>query len=162
MNLTSSPPPDPGKQNQPLKSAAGGDQAIVDQNLPLGGENLLNTQESVYYSFYSRLYESVGPLWQSKIRAVPYHRKVPPGEYTTVVDVVFDRAGYLIAIKRLQSSGIEDFDQVAENSWKKIGRFPNPPTGLLNAEGEVHTGWSFTVRVEDGFRLQYLPPERSY
>lgn len=149
-------------QASPAHSQRGADQAIHDRRLPVGNENLLNTEESVYYAFYSRLYEAIGPIWQSRIREVPYMRRVQLGEYTTNVDVVFDREGNLIEIRYLKSSGIREFDQAVETSWRKISRFPNPPKGLLNELGHVHTGWNFTVQVGQGFNLDLLPPERTY
>jgi hypothetical protein len=78
------------------------------------------------------------------------------------VDVIFDPDGNLVGVRRIQSSGIDDFDLAVDESWKKVGRFPNPPKGLLGAENQVHTGWTFTVQVGDGFNMNYLPPERNY
>ncbi|MEK7690119.1 MAG: TonB C-terminal domain-containing protein, partial [Bdellovibrionota bacterium] len=140
----------------------GGDQAIMDRTLPEGSENLLKAQESVFYSFYSRLYEAIAPIWQSRIREVPRSRKIQAGEYNTVVEVVFDRQGNLIAIRHLEDSGIPEFDTAVDTAWKSVGRFPNPPKGLTNAQGRVHTGWTFSVHVGDGFQVQFLPPERNY
>ncbi|MGK5083317.1 TonB C-terminal domain-containing protein [Bdellovibrionota bacterium FG-1] len=140
----------------------GGDQAISDRDLPEGSENLLNAQESVYYSFYSRLYEAIGPIWQRAVRQASRTRRLQQGEYSTQLDVVFDREGNLVAIHQLRSSGVADFDKSASTSWHAVGRFPNPPTGLLNENGEVHTGWTFTVQVNQGLNLDYLPPERVY
>jgi hypothetical protein len=78
------------------------------------------------------------------------------------VDVVFDRDGNLIAVQQLATSGILEFDQAAATARKAIGRFPNPPSGLLNEEGQVHTGWTFTVQLGQGSALEYLPPEQVY
>lgn len=139
-----------------------GAQSIRDPNLPEGSENLLNAQESVYYSFYSRLYEAIGPVWQSKIRQAARSRRLQPGEYTTSIDVVFDKDGNLVAINQLNGSGIDEFDKAASSAWHSIGRFPNPPSGLLNEEGQVHTGWTFTVQLNQGMNLESLPPERVY
>ena len=140
----------------------GGDQAIREKDLPEGAENLLNTKESVFYTFYARLYEAIGPIWQSRIRTIGYRKQVRPGEYSTVVDVVLDREGNLLQIRRMQSSGIDEFDGAVDSSWRKISRFPNPPTGLIEADGNVHTGWTFTVNVGQGMGVEYLPPERVY
>jgi hypothetical protein len=144
-------------ENQP----SGGEQYVKDPNLPEGSENLLNSQESVFYSFYARLYEAIAPIWQSRLHEIP-PRKILEGDYTTVVDVVFDREGGLIEVQRNHGSGIEEFDQAVQDAWHRVGRFPNPPQGLLDAQGQVHTGWSFTVRIKGGFPLDFLPPERSY
>lgn len=139
----------------------GGQQYVEDRELPLGGENLLNAQESVYYSFYARLYEAIGPLWESRVREASGAMRLAAGDYTTVADVVFDSDGSLREVRILRSSQIPAFDDAARTSWQRIGRFPNPPSALVNARGEVHTGWTFTVKVGGG-GFQYLPPERVY
>lgn len=147
-------------RSQPANPPPGGEQAILDDALPEGSQNLLNTQESIYYSFYARLYEAIGPIWQSRINEVSHYRRVRPGDYSTYVDVVLDREGNLLEIRMLQSSGVREFDLAVDSSWRKIARFPNPPHGLLDAYEQVHTAWTFTVRVAQGFGLEYLPPER--
>jgi len=140
----------------------GGDQALLEKDLPQGSENLLSSEQSVFYSFYSRLYQAVGPVWQSRIRQVPYSRRIPSGEYVTQVEVLLDRGGRLVDIRYIKSSGITDFDQAVDSAWKRIGKFPNPPSGLIESDGLVHTGWTFTVNVGSNFNVDYLPPERNY
>ncbi len=166
------PAPSTGSQaqapTQPRRPVArsgdeGGHQYIKDPKALEGSENILNAQESVFYSFYARLYEAIGPIWQSKIREGAFRRgKLAAGNYTTQLDVVFDKQGNLVGIRQLQGSGIPEFDQAATLSWKQIGRFPNPPTGLLNEQEQVHTGWTFTVQVNQGMNFESLPPERVY
>jgi TonB family protein len=157
--------PDPPEKVTEPRARSGndaGDQAVLDRTLPQGSENLLNAEESVFYSFYSRMYEAIAPIWQSRVREVTPTTRILPGDYTTVVDVVLDREGNLIAVRQIQSSGVAVLDQAVENSWHKTGHFPNPPKELLNKQGEVHTGWTFTVQLSQGSGLQYVPPERVY
>jgi TonB family protein len=168
-NLGVKLPAAPRRSPPPRQAAAAsnsgdeaGSQAIRDPSLPEGSENLLNAQESVYYSFYSRLYEAIGPVWQSKVRTAARMRRLQPGEYTTHVDVVLDANGNLVGVQQLSSSGIPEFDQAADSAWRRIGRFPNPPTDLLDEKGQIHTGWTFTVQLNQGMNLDYLPPERTY
>lgn len=144
----------------PSESARAADQSILEKELPYGAENMLNTEQNIYYSFYARLYQSIAPIWQSKIREVPQSRSVPPGDYLAAADVVFDEKGNLIDVRILQSSGIPEFDQAIHDSWKSVGRFPNPPRDLLNARGEVHTGWSFSVQVDSSFNWHSGGPRR--
>lgn len=149
--------PQPTGQRKPI---AGADQSILDTQLPVGAENVLNTERSVYYSFYSRLYEAIAPVWQSRIRDVTPTRKLPPGEYTTEVLITTDRLGNLRAISYLRRSGVFEFDEAVEFSWRKIRQFPNPPAGLLRADGTVQTTWTFNVSVGPGAVIQYSPPVR--
>jgi TonB family protein len=158
-------------ESQPLQQSTqseanvpGSDQWIKESQLPVGNENLLNTQESIYYSFYARLYESIGPLWQSRVRQIAANlpKKAMVGEYVTAVDIVLDEFGNLKDVRILQSSGVHELDQIVDQSWRKIQRFPNPPKGLLDAQREVHTGWSFRVYLQEGAGFQFLPPARQY
>ncbi len=144
------------------ESPKGGNLYIPDRTVASGSENLLNSQESTFYSFYERLYEAVVPIWQSRSRETHPRNRILGGEYTTSVDVVLDESGNLVSIRQLQGSGIPEFDESVEKSWRKVQRFPNPPKGLLNQERQVHIGWSFIVRVGEGIQLDYLPPERTY
>lgn len=147
------------RRDRSQESLRGADQAILDSNLPEGAENQLNAVESVYYSFYSRLYDSIGPIWQSKIRNVGFFRRVPEGDYITVSEVIIDQEGNLVDVVQLQSSSIAEFDEIVPESWKKIERFPNPPRGLVGPDGRVHMVWRFLVNVGPQ-SIRYMPPER--
>lgn len=138
------------------------DQAIHDPTLPEGNENLLNTEQSIYYSYYARLYEAIGPVWQERINTIIYSQKVVPGTYQTLVDVAFDTQGNLSNIGFVQKSGLQDFDQAVVFAWQKIKRFPNPPKGLIRTDGKVHVGFSFTVEVSRSSQFQYSNPRRVY
>lgn len=144
-------------------SQRGGAQTLDDQNLPEGSENLLNAQESVYYSFYARAYEAVGPIWSGYAEQAIRSQRIRPGDYVTQVELVLDREGNLLRVERLHSSGVASLDQAVDAAWRKVARLPNPPSPLLDQNGEVHTAWTFTVRLGRGEGgLQLLPPERDY
>lgn len=143
---------------QETKNRYGGDQAVLDRDLPEDARNYLNSEKSVYYSFYSRIYEAIGPVWQSNIRTLSDNANFPEGEYTTRVDVVMDSEGRLVAVNYLSRSGIGEIDQVVEDSWRKISRFPNPPRDLLDSHGQLHTSWTFNLSINEqmgGLRSGY-------
>lgn len=146
-------PPSPSEASDP-----GADQTLLDYDLPLGAENLLNTERSVYYSYYSRLYQAIGPIWQSRVRDVPYMRAVAPGDYTTWAEVTFDRYGSLVGVRFERSSGISEFDEAVTASWRRVRRFPNPPQDLIEKDGFVHTRWTFTISVDSNASLLYQNP----
>jgi hypothetical protein len=153
------PPADSPNHADQRAGSGGANQWVDDPTVPEGSENMLNAQESVYYSFYSRLYEAIAPVWSSKVQQAAYSMRVQPGDYTTVVDVVLNAQGDLVEVRPLHSSGIREFDGVVEPSWRQIGRFPNPPHGLLGPDGNLHMAWSFTMRVGSG-GMSFLPPVR--
>jgi len=142
MDLSAPPKP---RAKTPDPGAA---QALPDENLPEGNMNLLNAQESVYYSFYARIYETIGPIWQSKARAQAMQRSIAPGEYLTVVEIVLDRQGHLQAINFQQRSGVTGLDYAVEESWRQVKQFQNPPSGLLSSDGLVRMNWSFSFQVQ--------------
>lgn len=145
------------------ETSPGADQALTDRALQEGDQNLLNTVESVYYSYYSRLYQAIAPHWNSRIRqAAMGVNRIPEGEYVARADVVFDRDGNLKDIRLLQSSGVPAFDEAIPYAWRTIARFPNPPRDLLDAAGEIHTGWTFTVTLDQAAGFRFQEPSRAY
>ena len=139
-----------------------GDQALSEKNLTEGNENLLNTRESIFYSFYARVYEAIGPLWQSRIREIPNRLKLSPGDYTTTVEVVFDESGNVVDVIHIQDSKIREFDDAVDFTWSKTKRFPNPPRGLLDFNRQVRMGLTFTVQVGSTVGLGLVKPEWVY
>lgn len=149
--------------NQQKEAEPGGDQSILDKNLPVGGENLLNAQESVYYSFYARLHGAIAPLWLRKARASSASwQMLQPGDYETVIEAILDKDGNLIRTEILQSSGVEEFDKNAKDPWHEVQRFPNPPQGLLDSQGLVHIPYAFRISLGKSSGLQFNQPERIY
>ncbi|MBC7385029.1 MAG: hypothetical protein H7301_02565 [Cryobacterium sp.] len=138
------------------------DQETGDRNLPVGAENMLNTAESVYYTFYSRIYEQIGPIWQSGVRSVLLRKRPRPGDYLTSADIIFDADGNFIEARITTGSGDSDIDRVVPTSWAKIPRFPNPPRGLVQSDGKIHMGWTFNVRMSQDAGWQAAPPVREY
>lgn len=139
-----------------------GDQALLDRTVPEGAENMLNTVESVYYSFYARMYEQIGPLWQSIVGERVQRKRPPPGDYLTQAEVIFDAEGNFVEARILSGSGVEEFDTAIPAAWKKVPRFPNPPRDLIQRDGMIHMGWTFAVRIDERMQWQYVPPQREY
>jgi TonB family protein len=159
-----------GKRNAPKASnrragpgtGPGARQNLLDDSLADGAENLLNTRSSRFYSFYSRIYESIGPLWESRARDVPRQNRLAPGDYITKIEVILDERGSLKDLRIFESAGVRAFDQAVLDSWRKLERFPNPPRELLEKDGLLHMGWTFSFRLENGAGVRFLPPRRGF
>jgi TonB family protein len=78
------------------------------------------------------------------------------------VDVVLDQNGAVLEVRKLRSSGVDEFDRAIEDAWGKVGPFPNPPKALLDVNHQIHTGWTFNVNVQQGIGIQEGPPIRDY
>jgi TonB family protein len=132
---------------------------IDDPDLAIGAENMLSSTRSVYYSFFARLEQETLPVWQSSIRTLGESVAFPPGEFTTVVEVVLRADGALEDIRTLLSSGYSQLDRAAENSWRKLERYPNPPQALLEKDGRLRMRWGYKV-INSASAFRVLPPTR--
>ena len=131
-----------------------------DPSLSEGAENLLNTVESIHYSFYSRIYGSLAPVWQSMVRNSRPGRPLSPGSYRVVADLVLDSQGNLIGIEFHERSQVRQFDDAVIASASKVRKFPNPPHDLIAGKSEFRTLWSFTVNVGPNSLMDFAPPRR--
>lgn len=155
-------PNEPSDQTQGQGGQDGRAQNIFDKNITEGDQNILNTQESKYYSFYARIYETLAPLWQSKVRSAAMNARLAPGEYQTRAEVILDADGNYVETRIIQSSGVRGVDDAIDQAWKRIPRFPNPPRDLIGPDGLIHMGWTFSLSIDTNSGLRYLPPERNY
>jgi TonB family protein len=142
---------------EPLDSRA--DKLILDPDLPIGAQNMLSSVRSTYYSFFARLEKETLPVWQSSVRALGERVAFPPGEFSTVIEVVLREDGALEDIRTLLSSGYTQLDRAAEASWRKLERYPNPPRSLLGKDGRLRMRWGYKV-ISQTSAFQVLPPTR--
>lgn len=150
--------PAPGGEITPRKAQDPGvfrDEALNDPSLEEGDQNLLNTHESLYYSFFSRMKESIGPQWNMYVNEASLPLKLNPGDYVTEVDIVLDRTGRVVEIHYIRESGYHSLDQAVERTLKAIPQFPNPPAELIDETGKVHTQWTFTLEMGRGPVFSY-------
>ncbi len=152
----------PGVAARPnlARGVPGEAQRLDDDRLAEGAENLLNTVQSIHYSFYSRMYGSLAPVWQNLVRNSRFTRALSPGDYTVVADLVLDEQGNLIGVEFRERSPVERLNEVVIASAQKIGKFPNPPRELISDDRKVRTLWSFTVNVDEHSLLRLAPPRR--
>lgn len=122
---------------------------LLDPKLPLGSEQLLNTDRMRYYSFYNRIYEQVRPLWQKRVgEEITRNTKLFAGTFVTELEMSLDSKGHLVGVRILRPSGVEEFDEIAKAQIQKTRDFPNPPKQLLDEYGEAHIGWSFLIELD--------------
>ncbi|EQC43541.1 energy transducer TonB [Bacteriovorax sp. Seq25_V] len=120
------------------------------EEVPLGDMTALNTKEHVYYGFYYRIKLKLEQHWGSTLQAKMeslYKRKgrFPASDkYITSIKVELDQMGQIINIRVKGSSGVEELDSAAIESFNKAGPFPNPPKGMIK-NGRASIEWGFAV-----------------
>lgn len=118
-----------------------------------GLETLLNTQEFVYYSYYSRIKTQLRQFWEPKIKEKMRElfrkgRRIAFVENKiTKVVITLDKEGTLIRVQVLNKSGVEDLDDVAIEAFKSAAPFPNPPKGIVDKDGTIKIKWSFVLEA---------------
>jgi TonB family protein len=105
-----------------------------------GEETRLNTRAFKYADFYRRVAEAIRSEWDPNgawDALDPQDRVFGREARTVAVDIVLDRGGRLLAAKVATTSGLPFFDREALRAIDAAAPFPNPPEGLVDAEGRV-------------------------
>lgn len=142
-------------------------QSILEKDFPMGTENLLNTRESIYYSFYSRMYGSVAPIWLSKSRnrisEVFMRNTLRRANYLAYTDIVLDENGNLVHVELIKSTGIKELDQIIFDAWNEVKKLPNPPRSLLDQQRHVHIHWTYRYDFSGHSHsaIQFLAPRNT-
>ena len=132
-----------------------------------GDETLLNSRSFKFAGFLNRVKETVGRVWAPKVLE-EQSRRDPTGQIyaykdrRTVVEFTLDRQGEVVDVHVAVSCGVQFLDEVAVEAFRIVQRFPNPPPGLLQENGQVKLPFAFTLLVPTGgMKLQvgpaYLP-----
>lgn len=116
-----------------------------------GDRTMLSTKEFVYFGYYQRIRKRLEVAWNTRLRATleSYgggRRLASNQDYVTGVIVVLDRAGQITAVQVLRQSGAQDLDQAAVDAFNQAGPFPDPPSGIVDENGEIRIRWDFVLQ----------------
>ncbi len=121
----------------------------VDQGL----ETLLNAREFKYYTYYNRIRRQLSQHWEPKVRG-KLSRMFKQGRHLasdvdriTKLIVVLDRQGNLVKVQMIKDSGVSDLDDAAVEAFQSAAPFPNPPQGIVEADGTVKIRWDFVLET---------------
>lgn len=135
-------------------AAAGGDSSSTNDNLPDVDESLmtqLNTREYKYYSYYSRIKNQLNQWWvpavQQEFAALVKQGRTIASEESKVTKliIVLNDKGLLVNVKVLAESGVRELDKAAVDAFRSAAPFPNPPRGMIEADGTVQIRWDCVV-----------------
>ncbi len=119
----------------------------VDQSLM----TQLNTREYKYYGYYTRIRTQLNQWWQPKVqekvtKLMSKGRTIAAtANKNTKVIIVLNDAGNLVKVQVLGASGVRELDDAAVEAFRQAAPFPNPPKGLVDADGTIKIRWDFIV-----------------
>ena len=121
------------------------------EDVPMGDVTNLNTVRYKYYGFFHRIKTKLEQYWgkslQEKARGL-YRRgkKISPNSIKiTSLQISLDNKGHIIKIFVKGSSGVQEFDDAAVESFNNAGPFPNPPAGMIKNNVAL-IEWGFVVK----------------
>ena len=103
----------------------------------IGEQLAINAREYVYAGYLDRIRRMINEVWVACIDAVPESERLERPRYTTEADVLLDGSGALEAIEIGRPSGSDKLDGCVVTAFRLAGPFPNPPDGLIGADGLV-------------------------
>ncbi len=120
------------------------------EEVPLGDFTKLNTTEFKFYGFYFRIRQQLeqhwGSLLQDKAKILyKKRRRIASDAKITSLKVTIDSKGNIVGVHLKSTSGVQELDDAAIESFNKAGPFPNPPKGML-VNGRAIIEWGFVVK----------------
>ncbi len=125
-----------------------------------GQGTVLSTREFRFYSYYHRLKELLRQYWKPNVerqisRIWNKGKNINSDEMVTRLLVLLDENGKIQKISKVSGSGFMELDEAAVEAFQKAGPFPNPPKGMIDADGFVRIRWDFILQTETGPAIQW-------
>ena len=111
----------------------------------------LNTKEYKYYGYYHRMRIQLNQWWQPKVKEkiskiIRRDRNIASEtDKITRLVIILDNKGTLVKVQVIGESGFRDLDDAAVEAFRAAAPFPNPPKGIIEADGTVKIRWDFVI-----------------
>jgi TonB family protein len=114
----------------------------------IGKATQLNTRELVGATYLNHIRRLVNFYWSQNLDNLPSSVLLARPSYTSVVDVILDSDGAVVAMNLTQPCGSPELDEAVLQAFRLAGPFPNPPRQLIEADGKIYLPtMSFTVEL---------------
>jgi TonB family protein len=110
----------------------------------------LNAKKWKFASFFNRVKRSVADEWHPD---TVYLRHDPTGniygvrDRITILRVHLMPDGKLTSVQVLQPCGVDFLDDEAVGAFRRAQPFPNPPSQLVEADGQIHFNFAFIFEL---------------
>lgn len=118
-----------------------------------GEETLLSTREFVFYGYFERIRGRLDHAWEPILREhlIRHYRQgrrlASEMDHRTEVLVILDQLGKIVRVEIVGESGTQALDTAAIEAFNRAGPFPNPPRGIVGADGRVRIKWEFILKT---------------
>lgn len=142
-----------GLRNGKANGRALGSSSDFLEDIPLGDFTQLNTQEFEFYGFYHRIREKLEQHWGNNLqeeaeKIFKQGRSIASdNNLITGLTIKLNKTGRIVDIQVNSTSGMKELDDAAIKSFNQAGPFPNPPKGMLKANGKASIEWGFVVNT---------------
>ncbi|NBX76839.1 MAG: energy transducer TonB [Proteobacteria bacterium] len=135
-------------------------------NVAPGERTILSTREFRYFSYYNRIKDLLRQHWKPSIEREVAKlwgkgQMLRENELVTRVLVLLDKTGQVQKISKIGASGVSEIDEVAVQAFQQASPFPNPPVGLVEADGYVRINWDFILQTAAAPQIQFRPNPNS-
>lgn len=138
------------QSKQPSKSSVVSQTNDYIDDVPTGELTQLNTSEFKFYGFYYRIKQRLEQHWgnslREKARTLTRRSMASSVDRVTALVVILDSLGRIVNVHLKSTSGVEELDAAAIESFNKAGPFPNPPKEMLE-NGKAKIEWGFVVKT---------------
>lgn len=123
------------------------------EDIPLGDFTQLNTQEFEFFGFYDRIRKKLEQHWGNNLqeeaeKIFKQGRTIASdNNLLTSLTIKLNSKGRIVDILVNSTSGLKELDDAAIKSFNQAGPFPNPPKGMLKADGKAVIEWGFVVNT---------------
>jgi TonB family protein len=123
------------------------------KDVEMGLQTALTTREFLYYSYYNRIKAKIRQYWEPNVREqvkIIYRtgRSIASSsDRVTQVLITLDAKGELKRIEVITQSGLQPIDEAAVKAFKQAAPFPNPPKGMVEADGFIRIRWDFILEA---------------
>lgn len=123
------------------------------KDLDPGLETMLSSKEFKYYTYFSRLRTQLNQHWAPKVRTKVTQiyrqgrRIASTDDLITRCLVTLDKSGKLIKVQIIGNSGLIELDEAATEAFRSAAPFPNPPSGMIDADGTIKIRWDFILEA---------------
>ena len=128
--------PAPSISSESLMAGSPSNDYLADINR--SDRTALNTFETLYASWWNRVKQYVSFYAGQTLANAQPKTAITKLEYSVTLSGLINPDGSIAALDVVVTSGIPEFDEAVKEAFELAAPFPDPPEGLVEADGFVH------------------------